>query len=264
MMLRLFTFCILFSINALAQDSYPELQDIEKEFRNFNFPEVIQLADSLILKDQSFDTTARIELLRMKGIAEYSLKQQYQAHDTFLGILVLKNTYTMDPVDTSPKILEFFNLIKKSFNSYPRYTTGPSNQSTETMYVSDTYQPDLKATITRSLLVPGWGHYYAGQKHRANWLLAGALITMPASFYFTWDSFKKENSYLSETDPSKIEGLYSRYNRAYKFRNGFLSAYLALWIYSQFDVLSHKNFFIAITSESSLITPYILSFQISL
>jgi hypothetical protein len=215
-------------------------------FRNFDYLKVIESADSLLIHTESFDTTARLDLLRMKGISEYSLKQQSDAHDTFLDILELKNTYTMDPIATSPKILEFYNIIRKSYNSNPRIESEADLYSSPTTPTNLNEEPDQKAILTRSLLLPGWGHSHSGNSQKGRWLLAGALITLPASIYFSWDCYTREDKYLSETNPLKMENLYSEYNTSYKLRNGFITAYLAIWFYSQFDLFSinHKSLFI--------------------
>ena len=81
----------------------------------------------------------------------------------------------------------------------------------------------------------------SGNSRKGKWLLVGTLISLPASIYFTWDAYHREDKYLGETDPSKMENLYSNYNTSYKLRNGFITAYLALWFYAQFDVFSQKQ-----------------------
>jgi hypothetical protein len=198
----------------------------------------------------------------MKGISEYSLNQQSDAHDTFLDMLVLKNTYIMDPLDTSPKILEFYNLIRKSYNSNPRIESKTDLNSSPSMTKSIEEQPDLKAIITRSILLPGWGHSYRGNSQKGRWLLAGALITLPASIYFSWDCYNREDKYLSETDPVRMENLYSKYNTSYKLRNGFITAYLAIWLYSQFDVVSFNQSSLFFSPQVSSQTRYSFSMKI--
>ena len=263
MSVRILAICLIFIVYANAQESVVDLQPVELQFRNFNYLEVINSADSLILRTENFDTSARLNLLRMKGISEYSLKQQSEAHNTFLAILVVKNTYAMDPVDTSPKILEFYNLIKKSYNSNPRLKSEPNFFSSKSFTTNTQEQPDLKAIIARSIMIPGWGHYRTGNSRTGKWLLTGTLITLPASIYFTWDSYRREDRYLSETNPSKIENLYAKYNTSYKVRNGFLTAYLAIWFYAQFDVFSQKQSMFVLSPQVLAITDYSFSMKVS-
>lgn len=237
MLIRLLLILLIGSGFLNAQSSISELKRVSELFQNFNYQGVIATADSIITNSVSFDTTARLELLRMKGIAHYSLKRQDKAQQAFLEILHLKNNYTMDAFDTPPKIIEFYNIIKTSYNS--RKETIKEREISDTDTVKITRQEiDFKTALLRSALFPGWGHFTYNENKKGKWLTLGALLTLPPAVYYIWDSNRKEERYLNETDRTEIEKRYDSYNTSYRLRNIFLISYIGIWLYTQFDVFN--------------------------
>jgi hypothetical protein len=233
---------ILLLVNIVfSQQSTGDLTGISNHFGSFDYKAVIRIGDSLLTATETFDTTSRIELLRMKGISHYTLREQNEAQGAFLAILDLDRHYTMDPFTTPPKILAFYNIIKKSFNSSILQSEKTVQPGPSVSYRRGNIS-GMAAMVGRSVLVPGWGHLKAGQKSKGRWILTGTLATLPAALYFTLDSNIKEKKYLSETDRNRIGSRYSDFNRAYKLRNTFLVAYAGIWLYSQFDLLKHLKF----------------------
>jgi hypothetical protein len=219
-----------------GQDNLSDLRRVESLLQDFEYQAVITTADSIIRHSTRFDTTARIELLRKKGIAEYSLNKPDQAQYTFLEILRLNNNYIMDPFDTPPKITELFNIMKTSYNSRP-VREKIIIQRDSVVYSPPEPQARLSTALMRSALLPGWGHHSITKKNKAQWLAIGALLTLTPAVYFSWDSYVKEEKYLNETNHLHIESRYDDFNTSYKLRNFFILSYAALWIYAQWDVL---------------------------
>lgn len=228
---------LLFTGCLSAQTSLWEITPLKYRYENFEYRHVIRLADSLLFQEASFDTTARIELLTMKGVAHYTLKETNQANDTFLNILKLDPDHEMDLHKTSPKIVEFYNVIKKSYKT-SQTEQEAEKPDTEQVPLQQSQRNVFRSALTRSVLVPGWGHYSYDKKTRGRFLVATTLLTLPPAIYYAIDTAGKEKDYLNETDRNRIESRYQKYNTSFKLRNTFIVAYLALWIYSQADIMS--------------------------
>jgi len=229
---------LLFALNGFlfGQEDPSDLSRVRSLFQNFEYRGVVTTADSIIQHSTTFDSTARLELLRMKGIAEYSLKEQDQAQYTFLEILRLDNNYVMDPFDTPPKILELFNIIKTSYNSRP-VREKVVIKTDSVVYTPAEPSPALSSALIRSVIIPGWGHFSYKMGKKGSWLTIGTFLTLAPAIYFSWDSFNKEKKYLNETDNRRIESRYDDFNTSYQLRNLFLLSYACLWLYAQMDVL---------------------------
>ncbi|OGV88193.1 MAG: hypothetical protein A3J88_01340 [Melioribacter sp. RIFOXYB12_FULL_38_5] len=71
----------------------------------------------------------------------------------------------------------------------------------------------------------------------------GGLSTanLAAMIYYVFDTNKKEDAYLKETNKFLVDQKYASYNSSYKTRNILIATYAALWIYSQIDLHFFNN-----------------------
>lgn len=208
---------ILISTGVLcAQTSLLDLNPVREKYANFEYREVIRTADSIILQETRYDTSARIELLTMKGIAHFTLKERNTANDTFLEILKLDAGHDMDTYKTPPKIAEFYNIIKKSYRSSREEQA--SDEMGAGVYIPVRAQHDNHSpALLKSIVFPGWGHSAYNKKIRGRVLMIGAILSLPPAIYYAFDTSGKEQDYLNEIDHDWIESRYQDYNTAYNY-----------------------------------------------
>jgi hypothetical protein len=245
MLRMLFVLCLIVGLaaNGQAQPDYTNMEIVKNEFASFHYQNVIHLADSIISADTTLSKPVIVELNRMKGISQFVLGQEYNARSSFLSILELDPLFQLDPVQNSPKIIQFFNDLKLTFlqnqiltNRVEKDTATPTN--TMAQLSERTADDNLNQALWRSILVPGWGHYYMGKKKSGIYLSVGSMLLVPATVYYSLDTYNKEKDYLNETESSLINSKYDTYNKSYKIRNAFIAGYAILWLYSQFDLFS--------------------------
>jgi len=226
----IFSFFILEHLS--AQDFDSRLDPVLQEFAAFNYEIVLNRSNELLNGAAGLTRNDSLELYRLIGISHFSLLNMTEALNAFGTLMLLNPDYRLDVRDTPPKIINYFNTLKKL-----RIQTRPEPL---TIIKQDTlYQisPDRNRQIAYSLIFPGLGHLH-GESTTKGWILVSAgTLSLTAAIYFSIDSSDKENAYLKETNPTRIEQLYTKYNDAYRLRNISYALFGALWIYSQIDLL---------------------------
>ncbi len=103
---------LFFSNTVFAQDLDQAIQSLEKDFKAFNYKKVIERGRFLLADPY----TSKEDSLR---IYNYVLSSAYAINDTLLAkkvvldILACEPSFAPNPREISPKIIEFFNYVKK-------------------------------------------------------------------------------------------------------------------------------------------------------
>jgi hypothetical protein len=243
MKIKLFiTLCLFTVINVFPQENKEIIQELTQKFRDFEYKEFIETADS-ILKKEKFSNPSLIEIYRMKAISHYALLDDSEARLSFIEILRIDTSYTLDPSNTSPKIITFFRDVK---NEYLASIRGKEEKvlvtKYDTVFVSVMYRDSVaennfKQAFIRSVFIPGAGHLYL-QSNIKSWVLTFlSLASIGTGVYFIFDANEKERIYLQERDINEVVEKYNDYNFSYRMRNLAFISFAALWLYSQIDLL---------------------------
>jgi hypothetical protein len=226
------------------------MESLEEAFRSFEYEKVIELANQLFESEDSLENHKKIEILRMQAIAAYSLDQEIDAEKIFLRILDLDKSFTLDEQETSPKIIDFFEKVKLSYEpkeALEQPEPEPKIDSTFYFY---------RNALARSFLLPGWGHFYLDQKSKALLLGIPASAGLVTGIYYIFLTSGREKEYLNETNELKIDDRYNAYNSAYKVRNALFVSYALIWIYCQYDLLKNGEQYIHV-KKNLIVYPFI-------
>ncbi len=272
--MRIFLFGILIFASTLFAQHEEIMKKIASDFEAFDYPNVIRLADSLLVNSKP-DTTSYIELNYYKAVAHYTMSEIDLARKSFISILQTNKDYKPDPIRTSPKIIDFFNGVKRDFLQIYIRMEREKNMLSQTMEQKlsrHDYESSLfRASLWRSIVLPGWGHLHVKQNTKG-WLLSTAsAISLGSLTYFAIDTDKKEEAYLNETDPVQIASAYNDYNKSYKIRNTLLTAYGLIWLYTQMDIIFNSDEYFKeyspafeIGNNSSSLSTYRINFRIAI
>jgi tetratricopeptide (TPR) repeat protein len=242
------------------QDAKQDLKNLAEKFGNFNYSEVIKEASKLIEDSDRFNDSQLIEIYRMQGISYFSLSNEQQARSSFTEILKIDSSYELNPINTSPKIISFFDKVRNLYllNLEQNKEEAKTIIKHDTVYVEvpvtikDTIdRENIRQALLRSVFIPGTGHLYLHSDFKAWALTTLSVASIAAGIYYIIDTNKKEREYLQETDINNIPGKYNDYNFSYRMRNFAIITYATLWLYSQFDILFFSN------KENSTIVSYL-------
>lgn len=219
---------------------------ITENFRNFEYAEVIRLSEYLLRSKETLNNNQLMEVYTMKGISHYSFGEDYNAKESFIAILNMDSSYTLDPNKTSPKIITFYNEIKKEYlKNFPKNDI--EEKPAQSVKIDTVFIPrilrdvesenNLKNSMIRSLILPGLGHLY-NESTTKGWILTSlSAVSLTSIIYFIVDSNKKEKEYLQERNRDLIEDKYDSYNLSSGLKNISIGSFVVIWLYSQFDLL---------------------------
>jgi hypothetical protein len=87
------------------------MSKLNSHYKNFEYEEVIILAEQ-ILDSPKLSIQEKSEILKIKGISEYSSNRMLSAKITFAELILFNKNAQLDMQKVSPKIVAFFNELK--------------------------------------------------------------------------------------------------------------------------------------------------------
>lgn len=237
---------------------------LKNSFVAFEYEKTIALANEMLLSKDSLADDILVEVLRMQAIAYFSLDDLTNAEISFTKVLEIRPNFTLNESETSPKIISFYDKIKLDYLSEQmNHNSIDNKKDQDQVHEMQQTLAKYKAGMLRSLVLPGWGHYYVDQSDKALLLNIASLLTLAPGVYYAIQTEKYERDYLNESYEKKIESSYRKYNNAYKNRNYFLAAYSIVWLYAQYDYFfsdhmgPNSNFFVTLGSDAINHSPQI-------
>ncbi len=226
-------FCLLFFLlqPALkAQSAYDKAMKVQELYQSLKFEKAVQYSRQLLRSDTPFTKEQLILIHQFTAYAFFNLAQTDSARKHFVDILIMDPQYQLDPVTTSPKIIRFFNDLKKELKQ--------KKLNFKIAYTRYVFVPDPRpGAAWRSALLPGWGQYFKGQKKKA----LGLASAFAASGTFTLVAAILEKNYhrkyLDTRQPDALAKNYDLYNRWYKIRKRSLYVMGIIWVASFADAL---------------------------
>ncbi len=224
--------------SGVSQSGAVQLEMMQQKYRAFDYDAVIDIAEQALKDTSDLEKDERIQIYEMKAASHYSKMEMQEALTSFMNLLRLNADHELDPVKTSPKIISFYNEIKANFLQEQAITPPePQIQVVDTVRIVENSTGFYRKTLPASLLLPGTGHWLAGNTRKGTWLTSISALALGAAVYFTYQTHEKQELYLNATETEDIQQRYSSYNSAFKKRNALWATYAILWAYAQTDLL---------------------------
>jgi hypothetical protein len=216
--------------NLFAQTTEYEIFQLQFLYNDIKFEEVISLGQKLF-KESALDKNNLIRVHKYVALSFYNIGKQDSSRSHFYSLLSINPDFDLDPVNTSPKILFFYNTIKENFLKNNANKIALPYKSY--IFVEDT----RPSAALRSLILPGWGQNYKGQQNKGylfGGAFLGAALSTTISFIFEKDL---KDKYLTEDSPLKIKSRYTDYNNMSKTRRISQYTAIGIWALSVADAL---------------------------
>lgn len=223
------------------------IETVKNAYQSFNYEEVIASSKVLLESKTKLSLEERSNVFTMTAVALYSLNRIEESRINFIELLKLNANYELNPTLISPKIIDFFNSIKNDFKQIVIKTEENTvntlqenqNEPEPEIYISKT--AFVQSAMAKSILLPGLGHFDLDMKTKGWLLSSSSALLLGGVVYSVIETNSREEKYLSETNLNLIPQKYDLYNEMYKVRNILISAYIAVWIYSQIDLLLFRD-----------------------
>jgi len=223
---------LIFFVSPQITAQYELYERVKKEYVSFEYEKVIELSEE-ITKTKILSDSLLIDTYLMRAASFYALGNEPAAKQNFLETLHINKNYSPDPSNISPKLISLFNEVKSEFiNQFSPQTD--QLQKPKNFIFDDQL---LRNAIIKNTFVPGWGQLSSGITVKGAVLSILSTANLAGMIFYIYDSNKKENDYLKETNKSLIQQKYNDFNKSYKIRNTMIAAYAVVWLYSQIDIL---------------------------
>lgn len=212
-----------------------QIKNLDKDFRSFQYHKVIEkgkflLSDPYVTKDDS------LTIYKYMLNAAYALADTAEAKSIIKQIIKCDPEFALNPQDTSPKIIEFFNHVKNQIKQHrPVVPAGPG-QPEHTTPSRIVYKPLPFSSALYSILLPGSGHLHQKIKGKGMRYTAVSLGLIGGMAYAIVQTVKKRDDYMHAERGADFERLYNDYNKMYKIRNILIGAFVVWDLYAFFDL----------------------------
>jgi len=221
--------CSLFG-QSTSKNNENQVEQVISLYENLKYEEALDRGRTL-LQNRELNPDAMLTLNTYLGVIWYSLGKSDSARSYFLSALSIKPDLTLSELKFSPKIIHFFENIKKEYS-------GIRKSSSEIAFKEYIFIQDLRPGAGwRSALIPGWGQIYKGQKTRG--LLIGSAFAagiISTLFSYTQES-RYHDKYLESIVQKEIDDNYQTYNQWYKTRRSLLVFTGIVWTLGIADAL---------------------------
>lgn len=203
------------SLLALVRELYEQGSYLSSEV------EARRLLDNRFLPD-----SLRVRAEQYLAFSLVAQAKNAGAVDHLVTILKIDSTFTLDPILTSPKILSVFGEARKQYGNLKLSEHSPLQREQRL--------PDHGVSF-RTILFPGWEQAFQGRTVKGYTLLGAGILSLGATVYFDRERRSAQEDYLAANTPELAASKYSRYNNYHKAEYYSLAAFLAIYVYSQFD-----------------------------
>ena len=233
------TILILLAVG-MTRPSFAQSQDtlgvagVRNAYEQLDFELTLSRAEFVIRSGERQAAEDLVEVHTIAALVLVARNQTRAARAHFASALSIDPDLTLDPVQASPRAVELFESVRAETRAQ---TADPPAASIRYLRV---YDP-RPAAAYRSLVLPGWGQMYKGQRQRGIVMMAlwgtAAAGTVTAHII----RHNKHDAYLDETDPSAVQDRFDSFNRWHKVRNSLAMSTVATWVVSYLDALIFES-----------------------
>ena len=216
-----------------AQVSTGELlRDIRSAYERVDFDVAEQRIQEALDQFDLFSPTELAQVHMFSALIYYAQDDAGKAEAQLVLALQLHSDLELDPILAPPGLVAIGDRLKKDFK--------------EAGQINNEQQPDVRylvlddprpAAAMRSMLVPGWGQLYKGERKKGYWLIGAWGATAGGTLVTHFLRANAEDKYLEAATVDDARALYDDFNRWHQVRNNLFLAAAGVWVYSYIDAL---------------------------
>ncbi len=208
----------------------PAVADVRHAYEELDFDLALATADSIIASERGYTPDELVEVHTIAALVHIARNQPSAARPHFVSALSIDPDLELNPANASPQALELFRSVRSDLASGQAFE---SSSAIRYLRVND----PRPAAAYRSMLIPGWGQLYKGQRTRGYVFMGLWAATAAGTLSAHIIRHDREQAYLDETVPSQVQSRYDDFNRWHRIRNNLAIAAAATWVVSYLDAL---------------------------
>lgn len=207
-------------IAALAQTAASNrVNEIKRALQQVEFSVAAALADSAIAHFREYQPAELAEIHAFRALVFFEQGQTARAEEHLALALQLNPELQLDPIFFAPQMQQRLEVLRPQIVTLHR--TAPAARY---ILIAD---PRIAATW-RSLLLPGWGQRFKGQKNKGRIFSIAAATLAGATFSSQLLRNRAEQKYLRAGE-NEVVARYNTFNRYHQLRNNSALALGAVW-----------------------------------
>ena len=171
------------------------------------------------------------EIHVLYALVLFAQSKQPEAEAQLELAVQLNPSLELDPLDTPPRLYEAFEEIKKGYADNAAEINSP--QDVRYLLV---YDPRANAAL-RSMVVPGWGQLYKGEKRKGIMLASLWGITASGSIVAHISRNQAQDHYRASETQAQTQSRFRAFSTWHKVRNNLMLAAAGIWVYSYIDAI---------------------------
>lgn len=246
-------YCSRSDAQELSRDS--ALTEIETAYTTGQYLSA-ELDARRMLEVPELSDSVKVQLEKWIAFSLIAQGKSTAAKERFVALLQIDDTFELDPVFTSPKILSVFNDARTKFITWRKAAAA------ETLRSATLKQEHDDRTITyRTIVFPGWEQIHHDRSQTGYVLMGAGVISLSSGILFEVLRSDARNDYLKATTLSEISTTYDSYNTYRKAEIYSFSLFALIYVISEIDVFTHAD--ISVSSVSGHIGNQSLMVKIS-
>lgn len=203
-------------------------EEIKRALQRGDYHNAAALADSAIAHFEDFMPAQLAEIHTLRALLASQRNETAAVDAHFRAALQLARDFRLDPIFFSPALQNRFEQIRSQM------PTTETPVRVETRYVM---VPDQRvAAAWRSLVLPGWGQRFKGQKIKGNIFLISAATLAGATAATQLLRAHAKEEYL-KAEAGEVEARYRTFNRYHLLRNNLALGLGIVWGASALEAL---------------------------
>ncbi|MCI0690965.1 hypothetical protein L0337_03045 [candidate division KSB1 bacterium] len=234
-MLRVCKLCGFIWIIIISPLSYAQTgatdraAEIKRALQQAEYQIAADLADSAITHFREHAPAQLAEIHAFRALIFFEQGSSARGEEHLMLALQLDPGLQLDPIFFSPQIRERLEALR------PQIVTLDSANAPAVRYIV-VPDPRLEAAW-RSLLLPGWGQRFKGQKTKGRLFTISAAALAGATLASHILRERAENKYLQAEEEADIKSRYDTLNRYHLLRNNLALALGVVWGAAALDAL---------------------------
>lgn len=181
-----------------------------------------------LLERKDLSDSIRVLAEQHLAFALVAQEQHDGAVEHFTTILLLTPSFDLDPVLTSPKIINVFNEAKLKYLSRQKHTPTEPGPAISVPAAGPTW---------RTLVFPGWEQLHRGRTIAGISFTTAGTAALSALIYCDVQRRDKHGSYIAANTSALAASRYDDYDKYYKAEIYSAVAFVVVYLASQIDVI---------------------------
>ena len=220
----------------LAQVSAEEvIEEIGSAYERVDFDVAEQRIKGALDRYEDFSPNELAQIYVFSALINYAKDDQSKAESQLAYAFQLNPSLELDPIISPPGLVEIGDRLKRAIQESGE--SAADQPEVRYLVLSD---PRPGAAM-RSMILPGWGQLYKGDKKKGYRVLGAWTLTAGSTLAAHIIRNNAENKYLDAITSEEAISLYDDFNRWHQIRNNLFLASTGIWVYSYLDALIYQT-----------------------